>query len=110
MRPSKWKTSIVPYGADETLYIVVDDLGQLGACPMEREIERTEFESVVADLMSGQFNEPLYVAAFNTLEHWSKDISIDVAREIQCRCDMDSLDVPQYLASFVELHIGRPAH
>jgi len=101
-----WTTSIVPYGADETIYIVVDGLGQRGTFHQEREIERTELESVVADLLSGQFNDPICVAAFNTLEHWSKDISTDVAREIQCRCDMDSCDVPQYLAGFMELHIG----
>ena len=109
MRKSISITSIVPYGADQTLYIVVDDLGQRGMFRLEREVERTELETVVADLMSGQFNDPICVAAFNTLEHWSKDISMDVAREIQCRCDIDGSDVPPYLAGFIELHIGPAA-
>jgi hypothetical protein len=109
MRKSISITSIVPYGADQTLYIVVDGLGERGTFRREREVERTELETVVADLMSGQFNDPICVAAFNTLEHWSRDISMDVAREIQCRCDMDSTDVPQYLAGFIELHIGPAA-
>jgi len=106
MRNSIWKDSTVPYGADETIYVVVDGLGQQGMFRRERQVERTEFEAVVADLMSGQFNDPICVAAFNTLEHWSKDISTDVALEIQCRCDMDGSDIPQYLASFMELYIG----
>jgi hypothetical protein len=106
MRRSIWTTSTVPYGADQTLYIVVDGLGGQGQFRQQREVERMELDTVVADLLSGQFNDPICVAAFNTLEHWSRDISIDVAREIQCRCDMDGLNVPPHLAGFVELHIG----
>jgi hypothetical protein len=107
MRNCIWKNPSVPYGADQTVYVVVDGLGQQGLFGGEREVERAEFETVVADLMSGQFNDPICVAAFNTLEHWSRDISVDVAREIQCRCDIDGSDVPQYLASFMELHLGQ---
>jgi hypothetical protein len=96
----------VPYGADQTIYVVVDGC-QHGKIYQEIEIERADFEAALTDLLSGQFNEPIRVVAFNTLEHWSKDISVDIAREIQCRCDMDGTDVPQYLASFMEIHIGR---
>jgi hypothetical protein len=31
--------------------------------------------------MSGQFNDPVRVVAFNTLEHWAQDVSRDVALE-----------------------------
>jgi hypothetical protein len=102
MRKSVWTTSIVPYGADQTIYVVVDGLGQSGTFRQERSVERTDFEAVVADLMSGTFNDPIRVVAFNTLEHWSKDISIDVAQEIQCRCDIEGSGVPPYLAGFLE--------
>lgn len=101
----------VPYGADQTIYVVVDGC-QHGKIYQEIEIERADFEAALTDLLSGQFNDPIRVVAFNTLEHWSKDISVDVAREIQCRCDIDGTDVPQYLAGFMEAHIGsrhRPA-
>jgi hypothetical protein len=107
MRKSNLTTSIVPYGADQTVYLVVDGLGQRGTFHQEREIERTDLETVLAELMSGQFSDPVRVVAFNTLEHWSEDVSMDVAREIQCRCDIDGLDAPQYLAGFMEHHIGR---
>jgi len=45
------------------------------------------------------------VVAFNTLEHWSDDLSKDIAREIRCRCDIDGYDVPVYLEEF----LGRTA-
>ena len=94
----------VPYGADETVFVVIENSGAPGS--VHREVERTDLETIVADLLAGQFADPIRVLAFNTLEHWSKDISGDVAREIQCRCDIDGSDVPSYLAGFIELHIG----
>jgi hypothetical protein len=105
MRNCILTTATVPYGADQTVYVVVDGLGQRGTFDQEREVERTDIETVLADLMSGHFNDPIRVVAFNTLEHWSEYFSTDVAREIQCRCDIDGSDVPQYLAGFMELHI-----
>jgi hypothetical protein len=110
MRKSPWPTSVVPYGADQTIYVVMDGLGHRGTFSQDREVERSDLETVLADLMSGQFNDPIRVVAFNTLEHWSKDVSAEVAHEIQCRCDIDRSDVPQYLAGFIELHIGRMLH
>jgi hypothetical protein len=103
-------SSMVPYGADQTIYVVMDSIGHRGTLDQQREVERTDLETVLTDLMSGQFNDPIRVVAFNTLEHWSKDVSLDVAREIECRCDIDGSDVPQYLAGFMELHVGRMRH
>ncbi|SRR5258708_25421782 len=106
MRNCDWTTSIVPYGADQTIYVVVDRFAQRGPFYQEREIERPDLDTVIADLLSGRFQDPVRVVAFNTLEHWSHDLSIDVAREIQSRCDSDGSDVPQYLAGFMEIHLA----
>jgi hypothetical protein len=101
-----WTPSIVPYGADQTVYLVVDRFGGLGTVYRETEVERTDLETVIADLMSGQFNDPVRVVAFNTLEHWAQDVSKDIALEIQSRCDIDGLDVPETLRDFVDSHAG----
>jgi hypothetical protein len=42
--------------------------------------------------------------AFNTLEHWSDNVSADIAAEIQMRCDMDGAPVPDHLTDFVRTH------
>jgi hypothetical protein len=95
--------SIVPYGADQTVYSVVDRCGGLGSSfPGEAEIERADLESVLSDLMWRQFNDPLRIIAFNTLEHWSEDISADIAQEIQTRCDIEGEDVPEHIQDFVK--------
>ena len=87
-----WTPSIVPYGADQTVYLVVDRFGGLGTVYRETEVERTDFETIIADLMSGQFNDPVRVVAFNTAERWAQDVSRDIAFEIQSRSDIDGHD------------------
>jgi hypothetical protein len=93
---------IVPYGADQTIYLVLE----AGPDSIVRKVERTDFETIIADLLSGQFRDPIEVVAFNTLEHWRKDLSRDVAREIQCRCDIEGLKIPDYLEDFVSNRVG----
>ena len=89
---------IVPYGADQTIYLVVEGPGPHGTA---RQTERADLETVISDLLSGQFNDPIEVVAFNTLEHWTDDLSKDVAKEIRCRCDIEGNEVPVYLEEFV---------
>jgi hypothetical protein len=95
-------SSTVPYGADQTVYLVVDRLGGVGRIFHETEVERTDLDCIVADLLAGQFNDPVRVVAFNTLEHWSEDVSADIAREIQTRCDIEGEGLPDHLQEFVE--------
>jgi hypothetical protein len=101
----------VPYGADQTIYLVVDRFGRQGRVTRETEVERTNVretevertnvETIIADLLSGQFNDPVRVVAFNTLEHWTKNISGDIAAEILTRCDIEGTDVPEHIRDFV---------
>jgi hypothetical protein len=101
MNGSSWAPSIVPYGADQTVYLIIDRFAGLRSAYRETEVERTDVETVITDLMSGQFNDPICVVAFNTLEHWLRNISEEVALEIQTRCDIDGEDVPESVRDFV---------
>jgi hypothetical protein len=103
---SAGKPMTVPYGADQTVYLVVDRFGRQGKVYRETEVERTDLETIIADLVSGQFNDPVRVVAFNTLEHWSKDVSADIAHEIQTRCDIEGGPVPEHIRDFVDTHAG----
>jgi len=94
--------SSVPYGADQTVFLVVDRRRGMGSNCGEAEVERTDLESIIADLLAGQFNDPVRVVAFNTLEHWSADVSADIACEIQARCDIEGESLPDHLHEFVE--------
>jgi hypothetical protein len=104
MPTTSWSPGTVPYGADETVYLVIDSFGTTGTVYRETEIEKADVETIVGDLLSGQYNSPVRIVAFNTLEHWSKDVSSEVAAEIQTRCDMDGVPVPEHLTDFVQTH------
>ena len=95
---------IVPYGADQTIFVVVDSLAADGNGGQETEVECEDFDTVVSEFMAGQFQDPVRVVAFNTLEHWSQDLSFEVAQEIQARCDIDGLPVPEHVKDFLEKH------
>jgi hypothetical protein len=91
---------VVPYGADQTLFVVIDRLDKA----TEIRIERSDLDATIGELVAGCFNDPVKVISFNTLEHWMKDISTDVAGEIRTRCDIDGVTLPDYLSDFVESH------
>jgi hypothetical protein len=91
---------VVPYGADQTLFVVVDRRDE----KTEIRIERNDLDATIGELVAGCFNDPIKVISFNTLEHWMKDISTDVAGEIRARCDLYGIELPDYLSDFVESH------
>src|SRR5271163_2536870 len=101
-----WTPGAVPFGADQTAYLVIYRFGGLGSVYRETEVERADLETIIADLMSGQFNEPMRVVAFNTLEHWSEDVTEYIAFEIQTRCDIEGAPVPEHIRDFVESFTG----
>ena len=65
MPRSGWTPTIVPYGADQTAYIVVDSFGTNGNVYRETEVERTDLETIISDLISGQFNDPVRGGGWN---------------------------------------------
>lgn len=80
-----------------------DDLGRLGAVWREADAEVTDLETVITDLLTGQYHDPVRVIAFNTAEHWARDVSEDVA-ELRRRCDLQMRDIPSGIVDFVERH------
>ena len=93
-------SAVVPYGADQTMFVVIDRRDKGTEIP----VERNDLDTAISELVAGCFNDPIKVISFNTLEHWMKDISTDVADEIQARCDIEGVTLPDYLSDFVESH------
>jgi hypothetical protein len=101
--------SIVPSGDDQTVYLVINNYGNFGPAFAETDVSEADLETVISDLMSGQYGDPIRVVAFNTAEHWSEDASEDVAREIVRRLDLAGHEPPSSIAAFVDSHLG-PDH
>src|SRR5258707_3283105 len=101
--------SIVPPAADQDIYLVLDDFGgRIGPSWRETDVEATRLESVVADLLDGQYSNPIRVIAFNTAEGWSRDVSDDVAHELLRRCAEQARDLPLSVVQLVERHLSPP--
>ena len=101
-----WSPTTAPRGTDATVYLVLDSFGAIGSSYRETDIERSDLETAIADLIAGEFNEPIRVVAFNTSEHWADDVSRQIAQEIQRRCDIAGEPVPEGIRDFVEDHTG----
>jgi hypothetical protein len=98
--------SIVP-GIDRDVYLVLDDFGRIGWSWRETHVEETDFETVIIDLLEGQFSNPVRVIGFNTAEGWSRDVSEEVADELRQRCADEMREIPDFLQEFMERH-ARP--
>ncbi len=85
---------------------VADDFGKVGRAWREADYEATDLETVFQDLLSGQYNDPIRVVAFNTGERWSEDVSADVAAVLRRRCDLQLREVPSVLSDFLDRHEG----
>jgi hypothetical protein len=62
---------------------------------------RTDRETVITDLVSGQYSRPVRVVAFNTAEGWSRDVTEDIAREVRRRCDLQRSELSEGLQDFI---------
>jgi hypothetical protein len=86
---------------------VVDDFGRYGRAYRETDVEKADLETVIIDLLDGQYNNPIRIIGFNTAEGRSQDVSADVADELRRRCDLQLRDIPSSILDFVERHAGQ---
>ncbi len=85
-----------------TVYLVLDDFGELGRAYRETDAAQTDLKTVVADLLSGQYRHPVRVVAFNTAEGWARDVSADIARRLLTRAREWEHELPAAVRDFVE--------
>lgn len=68
--------------AHGAVYIVLDDFGKLGRVYRETDETAADAETVIRDLLRGEYHRPVRVIAFNTDEGWSIDASREVAAAV----------------------------
>jgi len=97
--------SIVP-AASEDYYIVVNDFGRFGTAFAETDLNRANYETTIADLMSGQHCDPLRVIMFNPDTDRAEDVSHAIAQEILRRLGLEDRPMPRELEDFIDRHVG----
>jgi hypothetical protein len=105
MLPRNLTPSLVP-DFDVTAHIVLDDFGAAGRVYRETDEAGASRGDVIDHLLTGQFNNPLRVIAFNTAEGWARDVSEDIAWELTRRVIADQKPLTTPTRAFVEFHIG----
>ena len=83
-------------------YLVLEDFGaRLGCAWRETDAEATDRETLIRNLMDGQYGHPVRIVAFNTAEGWSRDVTVDIADELRRRL-IEYSEVPRSVQAFVE--------
>src|SRR5262249_30490018 len=103
--------SIAPSSLDDVdVYLVLDDFGgKLGRAWPEANEERTDRETVIVDLLQGQYSDPIRVVAFNTAECWSRDVSEEIADALAERLAAEWREPPAFLENFLDRHAAQSA-
>jgi len=80
---------------------VLDDFGRRGCCWRETDAESADRETLIRDLVEGQYLHPVRIVAFNTAEGWSRDVTVDISDEMRRRY-VEFGEVPQSVLDFLD--------
>ena len=91
-----------PRGPEQDTYLVLDDFGgRLGCSWREASADSVDRETLIRDLVDGQYTHPVRIVAFNTAEGWSRDVTVDLADELRRRY-VEFGEVPDSILDFME--------
>ena len=93
--------SIVPHGADQDTYLVLEDFGRMGCSWRETDADNADRETLIRDLVEGQYRHPVRIVAFNSAEGWSRDVTMDIADELRRRY-VEFGEVPGPILDFMD--------
>ena len=99
--------SIVPHGPNQATYLVLDDFGgRIGRSRRETDEDATDRETLILNLLSGEYKNPVRIVAFNAAERWSRDVTVDIADELRRRY-VEYDEVPEAVLAFMEANQQR---
>jgi hypothetical protein len=84
--------SIVP-NHDHTVHLVLDDFGKIGRTYREVDVDHADQATVVENILSGEYEKPEKVVAFNTAEGWACDVSEEIAGLVQAQARAENRDL-----------------
>ena len=94
--------SITPHGPEQDTYLVLDDFGgRLGRSWRETSTDSVDRETLIRDLVDGEYSRPVRIVTFNTAEGWSRDVTVDIADELRRRYS-EFGEVPKSILDFME--------
>jgi hypothetical protein len=100
--------TLIPTPINElTVYLVLEDLGERGRVWREIVDGEGSEPAIVEDIITGQYEHPLRVVAFNTDEGWSRDVTDEVAAKLLDAALVQGRALSASAREFVERVTGR---
>jgi hypothetical protein len=90
---------------DVTVYIVVEDFGDFGQAYRETDLAEADLGTIVHNMISGEYRNPLRIVAFNTVEGWSRDVSEEIAYDVLDRGYDADTTLSAGAKRFIDLHV-----
>jgi predicted DNA binding CopG/RHH family protein len=102
---------IAPGDPDDegTVYIVLDDFGELGRAYRETAEDEADERTIIHKFLTGQYERPVRVAAFNTDDRSSCDVSEDIAHAVAERASNEGRHLSEGTRSFLETYLSQVA-
>ncbi len=94
--------SLAPTHDAATTYLVLDDFPD-GRIFRETDEAEANRETVIQDIVSGQYKKPVRVISFNAAEGWARDVTEDIAREIVDTCEPLSRSAREFVERVSDL-------
>jgi hypothetical protein len=102
--------SIVPTDRlDRDIYLVLEDFGARAGCAWRETDEAdTDRETILRDILSGQYTYPLRIVCFNAIEGWCRDATSDIADVLAARAAETHAEISPALQAFIQANATRP--
>jgi hypothetical protein len=83
----------------------IEDYGDLGRVFRETDIAEADHDTIVRNMISGEYEDPLRVVAFNTVEGWSRDVSEEIAYDVLDRAYDADTTLSAGAKRFIDRHV-----
>ena len=93
--------SLVP-SSDHDLHFVLCDFGRYGNSYIETDPSEADRDTIVRNMIEGQYARPLRVIALNPSEGWSRDVSEEIATAVLTAARAEGRELPAGTSEFVE--------
>jgi hypothetical protein len=77
----------------------------LGRAFRETDLAEADLGTIVHNMISGEYRNPLRVVAFNTVEGWSRDVSEEIAYDVLDRAYDPDTTLSAGAKRFIDRHV-----
>ena len=89
-----------------TVYIVLDDFGQLGRVYRETDEPSSDARNVIREMVRGEYHRPVRVVAFNVAEGWARDASAEIAAAVAEVANEQGRSLSRPTIEFLHAHLN----